>query len=94
MRLKVMLISVCLATLSFSSVADVATSEQHLAATNSEQPIEKREAKQCLKELEEDKIAKEDDNKSATQEPTWLEKTFNYHKLGSLHFQDIIELFY
>ncbi len=49
--------------------------------------------KQCLTELKEDK-SKAEEEKKKKEEPSWLAQLVKHHKLGSLHFQDIIEFFH
>ncbi len=66
----------------------------------SQQSLEQQPAKQCLKDLhvneeamdEETRLAKLEDEKK--KDANWFEKLVKQHKLGSLHFQDIIELFH
>lgn len=52
--------------------------------------------KQCLKDLEskKDKIAETDKDEQEKKEPSVIDKIAKKHKFSSLHFQDIIELFY
>jgi hemolysin activation/secretion protein len=54
--------------------------------------------KQCLKELQSSPQATEptpnEDKQQNAKEPSWLDKLLKQHKLGSLHFQDLIELFH
>ncbi len=49
--------------------------------------------KECLKALPIEPGNK-DGKPEKEEEPTWFEKIVKHHKLGSLHFQDIIELFH
>lgn len=70
------------------------------------QPLEEKDPKQCLNELKKDKAHASDgtDELVLTEEQkaellekkklSWFEKVVKQHKLGSLHFQDIIELFH
>jgi hypothetical protein len=53
--------------------------------------------KQCLKELQPKDQTQEqakDDSKQPDEEPSWFDKLVKQHKLGSLHFQDLLELFH
>ena len=90
MRLIALLITATLIIFSGPLLADVAKPEPELAQTL----VEEKTAKQCLKELEQEQSEQQKAEKNEDKEPSWFERTFNYHKLGSLHFQDIIELFY
>ncbi|WP_144391933.1 hypothetical protein [Pleionea sediminis] len=69
---------------------------------SSESGLDEQPASQCLKDLqleeklemidEETRLAKIEDEKK--KDANWFEKIVKHHKLGSLHFQDIIELFH
>jgi|GEM_PF-4699570 len=52
--------------------------------------------KQCLNELAKTETAEQQaaDKDNKKDEPNWFQKVIKKHKLGSLHFQDIIELFH
>lgn len=64
-----------------------------------EDTLQQKDPKQCLTELQTDKKQNEltEEEKLEEQkkkELSWFDKLVKHHKLGSLHFQDIIELFH
>ncbi len=61
--------------------------------------LQQKNPKQCLTELQADKqqtelTEQEKQEEEKKKELSWFDKLVKHHKLGSLHFQDIIELFH
>ena len=86
-RLLVLVAATCfVASVSAGSIAP----EKPQAEVAKSETVKKEQAKQCLNELS----PEEQIEKDRTQEKSWLRKIAKYHKLGTLHFQDIIEIFH
>lgn len=85
------LIAACLLVLAFSAAPTIQAKSTAVSSESVEKP------QQCLNELQpvENATAEAtlEEQKKKTS-PSWFEKLVKRHKLGSLHFQDIIELFH